>query len=135
MYKRQAEYQRYKERNAQNLADFKNDSNLTDVSQTTTSSNGNEETVTSATVKLPTELEKAIKEAQQLGMTVNQNDSSEADSSADALSKYATMTEAINKAITEYQQALSNYEAQMAVYADQKKKWDEAVSYTHLNIN
>lgn len=67
----QAEYQRYKERNAQNLADFKNDSNLTDVSQTTTSSNGNEETVTSATVKLPTELEKAIKEAQQLGMTVN----------------------------------------------------------------
>ena len=68
-------------------------------------------------------------------MTVNQNDSSEADSSADALSKYATMTEAINKAITEYQQALSNYEAQMAVYADQKKKWDEAVSYTHLNIN
>lgn len=120
----QAEYQRYKKRNAQNLADFKNDSNLTDVFQTTTSSNGNEETVTSATVKLPTELEKAIKEAQQLGMTVNQNDSSEADSSADALSKYATMTEAINKAITEYQQALSNYEAQMAVYADQKKKWD-----------
>lgn len=121
----QAEYQRYKERNAQNLADFKNDSNLTDVSQTTTSSIGNEETVTSATVKLPTELEKAIKEAQQLGMTVNQNDSSEADSSADALSKYATMTEAINKAITEYKQALSNYEAQMAVYADQKKKWGE----------
>lgn len=121
----QAEYQRYKERNAQNLADFKNDSNLTDVFQTTTSSNGNEETVTSATVKLPTELEKAIKEAQQLDMTVNQNDSSEADSSADALSKYATMTKAINKAITEYQQALSNYEAQMAVYADQKKKWDE----------
>ena len=121
----QAEYQRYKERNAQNLADFKNDSNLTDVSQTTTSSNGNEETVTSATVKLPTELEKAIKEAQQPGMTVNQNDSFEADSSADALSKYATMTEAINREITEYQQALSNYEAQKAVYDDQNKKWDE----------
>lgn len=121
----QTEYQQYKEKNAKDLANFQNDDKLTNVSQSSTTKNGIETTTTSATVMLPEELQRSIDAAKKLGIAINHEEPSQVDSTSDALKKYRDMTDAINKAINEYNAALDNYAAQIAVYTNKKSKWEE----------